>query len=50
MDKDEIGEIGETFIQSFQQNSNGVAVRYVLPGECVNNIIFFGASTERSFK
>ena len=37
MNYDELKVAGETFIQSFKQNSNGVAVRNVLFPELVNN-------------
>ena len=50
MDKDELTVAGETFIQNFQQSSNGVAVRIVLYQKWVDNYNIFGASIERSFQ
>lgn len=42
MDRDELSITGETFIQSFQQISNEVAVRDVLLCEWVGEITFLG--------
>ena len=39
MNYDELTVAGETFIQSFQQNSNGVAVKNVLLTELIDKQI-----------